>query len=117
MLDRVKSFALAVAYFAFAYSVLGFARGAGKSTGQQNSGMSVRLMQNGADTIALTADGVIIVAVGRFELNTATELDGDLKTLGAQPYGAALLIGAGVGIITSARTASPSLNKPKCNRV
>jgi hypothetical protein len=32
--------------------------------------------------------------------NTATGLDGALKTLGAQPYGAALLIGAGLGIIT-----------------
>lgn len=60
MLDRVKSFALAVAYFAFGYSVFGFARGAGKSTGQQNSGMSARLMQTASDTIALTAGGVII---------------------------------------------------------
>ena len=56
VLDRVKAFALAVVYFAFAYSAFGFARGAG--------------------------------------------LDGALKTLGAQPYGAALLIAAGLGIIT-----------------
>ena len=147
VLDRAKAFALAVVYFAFAYSAFGFARGAGKSTGAQNSGISARLMQTGAGTIALIAAGVIIVAVGgyhvykgasrnflddlkgkssdlvrrlgmvgyiakglviagagvlvvvaasRSEPNTATGLDGALKTLGAQPYGAALLIAAGV---------------------
>jgi hypothetical protein len=57
---------------------------------------------------------LVIVAAGRSELNTATGLDGALKTLGAQPGGAAILIGAGVGIITYARTASPSLDTPKC---
>jgi hypothetical protein len=151
VLDRAKAFALAVVYLAFAYSALGFARGAGKSTGAENSGMSARLMQTGAGTIALIAAGIIIVAVGgyhvykgasrnflddlegnpsdlvrrlgvvgyiakglviagvgvlvivaasRSEPSKATGLDGALKTLGAQPYGAALLIAAGVGIIT-----------------
>jgi hypothetical protein len=151
VLDRGKAFALAVVYLAFAYSTFGFARGAGKSTGAQNSGMSARLMQTGAGTIALVAAGIIIVAVGGYHVykgasrnflhdlkgqpsdlvrrlgtvgyvakglviagagvlvvvaasrsqpNTATGLDGALKTLGAQPYGAALLIAAGLGIIT-----------------
>jgi hypothetical protein len=151
VLDRAKAFALAVVYFALAYSTFGFARGVGKSTGEQNSGMSARLMQTGAGTIALIAGGIIIVAVGgyhvykgasrnflddlkgrssdlvrrlgmagyiakglaiagagvlvivaasRSEPNKATGLDGALKTLGAQPYGAALLIAAGLGIIT-----------------
>src|SRR6202048_206655 len=150
VLDRAKAFALAVVYFAFAYSAFGFARGAGKSTGNQNSAMSARLMQTGAGTIALIAGGVIIVAVGgyhvykgasrnflddltgtssdlvrrlgmvgyiakglviagagvlvvvaagRSEPNTATGLDGALKTLGAPPYGGALLIAAGLGFI------------------
>ena len=135
-------------YFAFAYSTFGFARGAGKSTGAQNSGISARLMQTGAGTIALIAAGVIIVAVGAYHVykgasrtflddlkgnssdlvrrlgtvgyiakglviagagvlvivaasrsqpNQATGLDGALKTLGAQPYGVALLIVAGPG--------------------
>src|SRR6476659_8088512 len=151
VLDRAKAFALAVVYFALAYSTFGFARGAGKSTGEQNAGMSARLMQTSAGTIALIAAGVVIVAVGgyhvykgakhnfvedlegrpsdrvrrlgmggdiakgptiagagvlvvvaaaRSEPNKATGLDGALKTLGAQPYGAALLIAAGLGIIT-----------------
>ncbi|MDT5328276.1 MAG: hypothetical protein QOF25_5428 [Mycobacterium sp.] len=151
VLDRAKAFALAVVYFALAYSAFGFARGAGKSSGETSSGFSARLMQTGAGTIALIAGGVMIVAVGgyhvykgasrdflndlkgrssdlvrrlgmvgyiakglaiagagvvvvvaasRSEPNKATGLDGAFKTLGAQPYGAALLIAAGAGIIT-----------------
>ena len=68
VLDRAKAFALAVVYFALAYSTFGFARGAGKSTGEQNSGISARLMQTGAGTIALIACGVIIVAVGGYHV-------------------------------------------------
>ncbi|HYJ54257.1 MAG TPA: DUF1206 domain-containing protein [Mycobacterium sp.] len=151
VLDRGKAFALAVVYFALAYSTFGFAHGAGKSNAEQNSGISGRLMQTDAGTIALVCGGVVIVAVGgyhvfkgvsrdfvddlkgtpsalvrrlgtvgyiakglaiagagilvivavsRTEPDTATGIDGALKTLGAQPYGAALLITAGLGIIT-----------------
>lgn len=49
--------------------------------------------------IALTG-ALVIVAACRSEPKKATGLDGALKTLGAQPYGAALLIAAAVGIIT-----------------
>lgn len=150
VLDRVKAFALAMVYLALAASTFGFARGAGKSTGAQNSGISARLMQTSVGVIALIAAGVVIVGVGGYhvykgathnfvedlvgrssdlvrrlgmigyiakgltiagvgvlfvvaatlsEPNRATGLDGALKTLGAQPYGAALLIAAGLGII------------------
>jgi uncharacterized membrane protein YidH (DUF202 family) len=151
ILDRAKAFALAVVYFGFAYSTLGFARSAGKSTGHQNSALSARLMQTTGGTLVLIVGGVIIVAVGGYHIykgasrnflddlkgtssdlvrrlgvigyiakglaivgagvlviiaashsqpEKATGLDGALKTLGAQPYGAILLILAGVGIIT-----------------
>ena len=150
VLDRAKAFALAVVYFGFAYSTLGFARGAGKSTGDQNSGPSARLMQTATGTVVLIGAGIIIVAVGGYHIykgasrnflddlkgtssdlvrrlgligytakglvivgagvlviiaaslsepDKATGLDGALKTLGAQPYGAILLIVAGLGII------------------
>ncbi|ORB72202.1 DUF1206 domain-containing protein [Mycobacterium scrofulaceum] len=49
--------------------------------------------------IALTG-ALVIVAACRSEPKKATGLDGALKTLGAQPYGAALLIAAAAGIIT-----------------
>lgn len=165
VLDRAKAFALAVVYFALAYSAIGFARGAGKSTGDQNAGMSARLMQTGAGTIGLIAAGIIIVAVGgyhvykgaswnflddlkgnssnlvrrlgmvgyiakglviatagvlvvvaasRGEPNTTTGLDGALKTLGTQPYGAALLITAAWESSLMACTASPWPYTPKC---
>jgi hypothetical protein len=151
ILDRAKAFALAVVYFGFAYSTLGFARGAGKSTGDQNSALSARLMQTGTGTVVLILGGIIIAAVGGYhvykgasrtfledlmgtpsdlvrrlgligyiakglvivgagalviiaasfsEPGRATGLDGALKTLGAQPYGAILLILAGMGLIT-----------------
>ncbi|MFD3746588.1 DUF1206 domain-containing protein [Nocardia sp. NPDC058633] len=54
-----------------------------------------------AKGLAIGAAGVlVIVAVVRSEPGEAGGLDGALKTLGAQPYGVALLIAAGLGIIT-----------------
>ena len=53
-----------------------------------------------AKGLAIAGAGVlVIVAAGRSEPNKATGVDGTLKTLGAQPYGAALLIAAGLGIV------------------
>ncbi|MET0896600.1 MAG: DUF1206 domain-containing protein [Mycobacterium sp.] len=149
--DRAKAFGLAVVYSALAYSAFGFARGTGKSAGEQNAGMSARLMQTGIGTFALIAGGVVIVAVGGYHIykgasrtflsdlkgtssalvrrlgivgyvakglaivgtgivviiaagrddpSKATGLDGALKTLGAQPFGAALLIAAALGLVT-----------------
>ncbi|OBG25138.1 DUF1206 domain-containing protein [Mycobacterium sp. 852002-51057_SCH5723018] len=149
--ERAKAFGLAAVYLAFAYSALGFARGAGQPADRQNSSVSARLMQTTAGTLALIACGVIIVAVGVYHIykgascnfvgdlkgktgdlvrrlgaagyvakgvviagtgalvvvaacssepKKATGLDGALKTLGAQPYGPALLVAAGLGIIT-----------------
>jgi hypothetical protein len=149
VMDRAKAFALAVVYFAFAYSTFGFARGAGKSTGGQNSGLSARLMQTTSGTVALVIGGIVIAIVGGYhvykgasrsflgdlngvssdlvrrlgvtgyvakglviigagglvivaavlsEPDKATGLDGALKTLGAQPFGAILLVVAGLGI-------------------
>jgi len=119
-LDRVKAFALAVVYLALAYSTFGFARGAGKSTGEQNSGMSARLMQTGAGTIALIVGGVIIVAVGGYHVYkgaSRTFLD-DLKgtssdlvrRLGAVGYIAKGLViaGAGVLVLVAASRSEPN---------
>lgn len=149
--QRAKAFGVAVVYLGFAYSAFGFARGAGRSAGEQSSTMSARLMQSSVGTAVLIACGVgvfavggyhvykgasrnfvddlnsrsgklvrrlgvagyvgkglviatagvlVVVAASRSEPNKATGLDGALKTLGAQPYGAVLLIAAGAGIIT-----------------
>lgn len=51
--------------------------------------------------VVITLTGaLVIVAACRSEPKKASGLDGALKTLGAQHYGAALLIAAGVGIST-----------------
>ena len=117
--DRAKAFALAVVYFALAYSTFGFARGAGKSTGEQNAGISARLMQTGAGTIALIAGGVIIVAVGGYHIykgasrNFLDDLKGrssDLvRRLGMVGYIAKglAIAGAGVLVIVAASHSEP----------
>jgi hypothetical protein len=54
-----------------------------------------------AKGLVIAGAGVlVIVAASRSQPDKATGLDGALKTLGAQPYGEALLIAAGLGIIT-----------------
>lgn len=148
---RVKAFSLAVVYLAFAISAFGFARGAGKSSSEQNAGITAAMMRSSVGTIVLIAAGLVIIAiggyhvykgatqsfladlqgstsdlvrrlgtvgyiakglavaaigllvilaVGRSDPSEATGLDGAFKTLGAQPFGAVLLIAAGLGIIT-----------------
>ncbi|MBI2696734.1 DUF1206 domain-containing protein [Mycobacterium nebraskense] len=54
----------------------------------------------GKGVVIMLTGALVIVAACRSEPKKATGLDGALKTLGAQHYGAALLIAAGVGIIT-----------------
>ena len=151
IIDRLKAFALAVVYFAFAFSAFGFARGSGKSSSGQSAGITARLMQTTAGTIVLVAAALVIIAVGGYhvykgvsrsflddlegttsplvrrlgtvgyiakglaiaaigllvilavsqsEPDKASGLDGAFKTVGAQPYGVALLVAAGLGIIT-----------------
>jgi hypothetical protein len=60
---------------------------------------SAPLRVSGRGLVIAGAGVLVVVAGGRSEPNTATGLDRALKTLGAQPYGAALLIAAGLGII------------------
>ncbi|MGA5199818.1 DUF1206 domain-containing protein, partial [Streptomyces exfoliatus] len=54
-----------------------------------------------AKGLAIAAVGVLVLlAVNSSEPGKSSGLDGAFKTLGAQPYGVALLILAGLGIIT-----------------
>ncbi|MFE5288739.1 DUF1206 domain-containing protein [Nocardia sp. NPDC056611] len=150
-IDRVKAAGLAVVYFAFALTAFEFARRSGKSSSGQSRGITARMMQTTAGTVALIAGGLIIIAIGgyhvykgvsqnfledlegatsdlvrrlgtvgyiakglaiaavgllvilavsRSEPDKAAGLDGAFKTVGAQPFGAALLIVSGLGIIT-----------------
>ncbi|MDR7172693.1 type IV secretory pathway VirB2 component (pilin) [Nocardia kruczakiae] len=54
-----------------------------------------------AKGLGIVAIGLLVIlAVNQSEPDKAAGLDGAFKTLGAQPYGAVLLIAAGLGIIT-----------------
>src|SRR6476619_5367186 len=107
VLDRAKAFALAVVYFALAYSTFGFARGAGKSNAEQNSGVSGRLMQTDAGTVALVCG--VVVAVGGYHVFKGVSQDfvDDLKgrpsdlvrRLGTVGYIAKGLAIAGAGML------------------
>ena len=121
VLDRARAFALAVVYFALAYSTLGFARGAGKSTGEQNSGIGARLMQTGAGTVALIAGGVVIFAVGGYHIykgasqNFLDDLKGQssdlVRRLGTAGYIAKGLAIAGAGVLVIIAVSRTDPNK------
>ncbi len=65
---RVKSLGLAIVNFAIAFSAARFAMGSGKSSGQQNSGMSAQLMQSGWGKTLLIAVGLGVAAVGGYHV-------------------------------------------------
>lgn len=65
---RAKSVGLAVANFAIALSAMRFATGSGKSSGQQNSGVSAQLMQSGWGKAVLIAIGLGALGVGGYHI-------------------------------------------------
>ncbi|MBI3212281.1 MAG: DUF1206 domain-containing protein [Mycobacterium sp.] len=67
-LNRVKSIALAAIYCGLGISAIRFASGAGQSSGQQNAGLSARLMQSGAGKAALVVAGLVILGVGCYHI-------------------------------------------------
>lgn len=117
--DRAKAFCLAVVYFAFAYSTIGFARGAGKSSARQNTTMSASLMQSAVGTAALVLAGVVIVAVGAYHVYKGVsrsfldDLKGEssnlvirLGVLGYAAKGVTIAV-AGVLVIVAALRSAP----------
>lgn len=119
-LDRLKAASLAVVYFAFAWSTYGFASGAGKSSGQQNAGMTARLMENGFGKLVLVVVGLVIIGVGGYHVykgvskNFLDDLEGQrskaVEYLGIAGYAAkgAALIGTGALVIVAVFTSDPS---------
>lgn len=148
--DRFKAFSVAIVYFAFAFTAFGFARGSGKSSGEQNAGLTARLLQSGGGKFLLIVAALVIIGVGAYHVykgasknfvddlkgnpsslvrglgmvgyiakglaialvgvllivavfqadpQKAAGLDAALRTVGSQPYGAVMLVIAGLGII------------------
>lgn len=63
---RAKALAVAVVYAALALTAFTFARGGGKSSSGDSRGLTARLMQNTAGTVALVIGAVVILAVGGY---------------------------------------------------
>lgn len=119
-MDRLKAGSLAVVYVAFAWSTFGFASGSGKSSGQQNAGMTAQLMGNGFGKFVLIVVGLVVVGVGGYHVykgvskNFLDDLKGShgkgVEGLGIAGYAAKgiALIGAGVLVIVAVFTSDPS---------
>jgi hypothetical protein len=119
-MDRLKAGALAVVYLAFAWSTFGFAKGSGESSGQQNAGMTARLMENGFGKVVLIVVGLVVIGVGGYHVykgvskNFLDDLEGNqskgVEYLGIAGYAAkgAALIGAGALVVVAVFTSDPS---------
>lgn len=118
--DRLKAVALAVVYLAFAWSAFGYARGSGRSSGEQNAGITARLMQSTPGKGVLLIAAAVIVGVGVYHVykgvstNFRDDLDGSVGRgvtwLGIAGYTAKgiALAGAGLLVAVSVFTADPS---------
>ncbi len=118
--DKFKAFALAVVYFAFAWTTFTFARGAGKSSGEQNTGMTAHLMESGFGKLVLVVVGLVIIGVGGYFVykGASKNFIDDLKPqsgdvaelLGLIGYVAkgAALFGVGILVIAAVVKADPS---------
>ena len=65
---RLKALGLAILYLALAFSAARFAMGSGKSSSQQNAGMSAQLMQSGWGKALLILVGLAVLAVGGYHV-------------------------------------------------
>ncbi|MFF0816389.1 DUF1206 domain-containing protein [Rhodococcus sp. NPDC003318] len=120
LVDRAKAFGLAVVYFALAYSAYQFARGSGKSSGEQNAGLSARLMESAGGKTVLIVVGLIAIAIGGYHVYKGASknfLD-DLKPSGSklvEPLGVVgyvakglVIVGAGILVIVATLRSDPS---------
>ena len=64
--NRLKAFGLLLVYCGVAYTAVRFALGSHQSSGQQNAGLSARLMQHPWGRTILIAAGAIIVIIGAY---------------------------------------------------
>lgn len=120
LFDRAKAFGLAIVYFAFAYSAYQFARGSGRSSSEQNVGLSARLMESAGGKVILVVVGLIAIAIGGYHvykgasknfLDDLTTSGGPLVTpLGIVGYVAKglVIVGAGVLVIVATLRSDPS---------
>jgi uncharacterized protein DUF1206 len=117
---RAKSLGLAIVNIAIAFSAARFAMGGGKSSGQQNAGLSAHLMQSGWGKALLILVGIGVVAVGGYHVykGAAKKFMKDLRVSGGTGITAVgitgyvakglVLAGAGLLVIVATLQADPS---------
>ena len=66
--DRAKAVAVGIVYLALAYSAATFAMGSGKSSGQQNAGLSAEMMQSGWGKAVLVVVALVLIGVGGYHV-------------------------------------------------
>ncbi|GAB36779.1 DUF1206 domain-containing protein [Gordonia otitidis] len=118
--DRAQAGALAVVYFAFAWTAAQFALGHGQSSGKQNAGLSARLMGSGHGKFVLVVAGLVIIGVGIYHVykgvtraffdDLTIDENAAVQITGIVGYTAKgiVLAGAGILVIVAAVTADPS---------
>ena len=118
--DRAKAGAVGVVHLALAFSVAKFAMGSGQSSGQQNAGLSARMMQSGLGIGVLVIIALVVIAVGGYHVYKGVtkrflmdlEVSGGpvITPLGIAGYVAkgVVLVGAGLLVIVATITADPS---------
>lgn len=118
--DRVKAAAVGVVHLALAFSAAKFALGSGQSSGQQNAGLSAKMMQSGWGSAVLIVVALVLIGVGGYHVYKGatkkflSELDGHsgraVTALGIAGYVAkgVVLAGAGLLVIVATLTADPA---------
>ena len=64
----MKSAAVGVVYLSLAFSAGKFAMGSGKSSGQQNAGLSAQMMQSGWGKAVLIVVALVLIGVGGYHV-------------------------------------------------
>lgn len=117
---RAKSIGLAIANAGIALSALQFAMGGGKSSGQQNSGISAQLMGSGFGKFVLIVVGIGVAAVGGYHVykGVTKKFFKDLRVSGGTGITAVgiagyvakglVLAGAGILVIVATLQADPA---------
>ena len=118
--DRVKAAAVGVVYLALAVSAGKFAMGSGKSSGQQNAGLSAQMMQSVWGKAVLVVVALVVIAVGgyhvykgaskKFLKDLAVSGGTGITWIGIVGYVAKglVLAGAGILVLVATFTADPA---------
>lgn len=118
--DRIKAAAVGVVHLALAFSASKFALGSGQSSGQQNAGLSAKMMQSTWGSAVLIIVALVVIGVGGYHVYKGAtkrflkDLDSGggpvITPLGIAGYVAKglVLVGAGLLVIVATLSSDPA---------